>query len=300
MSKLYHDLKNKFQYSNCQHKTIKDFDFQKFPHCKFKEFDKVKKCAVLLLLFKSKFINNNELCVLLTIRSSNLKSFPGEICFPGGKFDSELDATYIDTALREASEEIGLNKEGVRVLCQLCPCLSPFGHYIVPIVGLLENTNVTDSWDILKNLKASPDEVAFIFWLPLTYVSEALKSNELFNQHISPLDLSKLNLENHKNKIPEYVIRNIFEINEEYLKNDLNKLDVITPINTFIYGINSQLAIFLCLVCIEGSEFECKIKGKIDNKNILTYLHYTTSASYLLFKINNVERMIRMNKKSKL
>jgi hypothetical protein len=79
----YEDLKSKFETFNCEHKTQKEFDFDKFPHCKFKEFTKAKKCAVLLLLFKSKFILNNELCILFTIRSEKLKSFPGEICYPG-------------------------------------------------------------------------------------------------------------------------------------------------------------------------------------------------------------------------
>ena len=79
----YDVLKKKFQSLNCQHETQKEFDFDKFPHCQFKEFKTAKKCAVLLLLFKSKFILNNELCILFTIRSDKLKSFPGEICYPG-------------------------------------------------------------------------------------------------------------------------------------------------------------------------------------------------------------------------
>ena len=302
MPQLYEELKQKFSYANCEHKTHKEFDIEKFPHCKFKEFDKAKKCAVLLLLFKSKFILNNELCVLFTIRSQKLKNFPGEICYPGGKFDSRFDKTYVDTALREATEEIGLVREDVKILCQLCPCLSPFGHYIVPVVGLLESINGSDAWEILKKLKSNPNEVALIFWIPINFISEALKSNELFNQHISPLDFTKLSLTGHKNKfkIPEFVIRNIFEINEEYLKNDLNELVEIIPINTFIYGINSHLAIFLSLICNQDSEFECKIKGKINNKNILNYLKYTTLASYLLLKINNAEKEGQRRAKAKL
>ena len=183
-----------------------------------------------------------------------------------------------------------MKREHVQILCQLCPCLSPFGHYIVPIVGYLENLKISDSWEIIKNLKANPNEVALIFWIPVTYISDALKSNEVFNQHISELELHKLNLDIHKDEIPKFIVRNIFEIQDEYLKNSLNKLSEIFPINTFVYGINSQLAILISLICNENSQFECKIKGKINRKNILDYLKYTTLAAYLLFKINLTEK----------
>ena len=82
-NEFFEDLKRKFEPFNCQHKTQKEFDFDKFPHCKFKEYTTSKKCAVLLLLFKSKFVFDNELCMLFKIRSEKLKSFPGEICYPG-------------------------------------------------------------------------------------------------------------------------------------------------------------------------------------------------------------------------
>ena len=295
-SEYFEDLKEKFKVVQCEHKTLKNFDFEKFPHCKFKEFHNAKKCAVLLLLFKSKYISNNELCLLFTIRSENLRSFPGEICYPGGKFDKKHDKSYIDTALREASEEIGLRRENVRVICQLCPCLSPLGHYIVPVVGLLENLNFADSWEILKSLKCNTNEVSLIFWIPLKYFSEAIRSNEFFNQHINELELSKLNLDRNK-EIPRFIVRNIFEINVGYLNNELNKLDEIVATNTLIYGINSQLAIFLTLICIEESQFECKIRGIINRNNILNYLNYTTLGSYLLFKINRLDRAKSMKAK---
>jgi hypothetical protein len=165
------------------------------------------------------------------------------------------------------------------------------------VVGYLENLKISDSWEIIKSLKANPNEVALIFWIPVNYISDAIKSNELFNQHISELDLHKLNLDSHKDTIPKFIVRNIFEINNEYLENALNKLNEIIPINTFIYGINSQLAIFISLVCNENTEFECKIKGKINRKNILDYLKYTTTASYLLFKSNLNEKKKQMKPK---
>lgn len=42
------------------------------------------------------------------------------MCFPGGKSDA-TDKDEIDTALREAKEEVGLQPEKVEVVCRLVP-----------------------------------------------------------------------------------------------------------------------------------------------------------------------------------
>ncbi|MDO5629649.1 MAG: CoA pyrophosphatase [Mobilicoccus sp.] len=53
--------------------------------------------------------------VILTERSSRLRSHSGQIAFPGGRVDPEDDGP-IDAALREAHEEVGLTRRGVEVL----------------------------------------------------------------------------------------------------------------------------------------------------------------------------------------
>jgi 8-oxo-dGTP pyrophosphatase MutT (NUDIX family) len=50
-------------------------------------------------------------CVL-TLRQPNMRAHAGEVCFPGGQPD-EADGELIETALREAREEIGLTKAEV-------------------------------------------------------------------------------------------------------------------------------------------------------------------------------------------
>lgn len=52
-----------------------------------------------------------------------LKNNAGEVCFPGGKSDPE-DQDEVDTALREAEEEIGLPPEQVEVICKLFPIIN--------------------------------------------------------------------------------------------------------------------------------------------------------------------------------
>ena len=70
--------------------------------------------AVLLTLYES----DGDLCVVLQKRSHQVEHHKGEISFPGGMVDPG-DETYLDTALREAHEEMGILPEDVRVLGRL-------------------------------------------------------------------------------------------------------------------------------------------------------------------------------------
>ncbi len=75
--------------------------------------------------------------VLLTRRSMELRNHRGEISFPGGRCDP--GETPVETALREAHEEIGLEPDHPTVVGEL-------GHlstivsksYIVPVVATIE------------------------------------------------------------------------------------------------------------------------------------------------------------------
>ncbi|KIG17301.1 putative nudix hydrolase YeaB [Enhygromyxa salina] len=78
-----------------------------------------------------------EPALLLIERSSTLRQHPGQIAFPGGKVEPG-DRDLLDTALREASEEVGLPREQVSVLGRLTPVPTPTGYMIVPFVGRVE------------------------------------------------------------------------------------------------------------------------------------------------------------------
>jgi 8-oxo-dGTP pyrophosphatase MutT (NUDIX family) len=73
---------------------------------------------------------------VFTERSADLRKHAGEISFPGGRRDPGED--LLDTALREAEEEIGLPTGDVRVLGSLPP-LATFvsGFTIYPYVGVI-------------------------------------------------------------------------------------------------------------------------------------------------------------------
>jgi 8-oxo-dGTP pyrophosphatase MutT (NUDIX family) len=77
------------------------------------------------------------LYAVFTRRRADLRRHAGEISFPGGRKDAE-DRDLLQTALREAHEEIGLSPERVRVIGAL-PAVSTFvtGYEIHPYVGLI-------------------------------------------------------------------------------------------------------------------------------------------------------------------
>jgi 8-oxo-dGTP pyrophosphatase MutT (NUDIX family) len=75
--------------------------------------------------------------LVFTERKSDLKRHAGEISFPGGRRDG--DEELLDTALREAEEEIGLARDNVEIVGALPPIGTFVTNYKVhPFVGLID------------------------------------------------------------------------------------------------------------------------------------------------------------------
>ena len=70
--------------------------------------------AVLVLLYPK----DGEYCVLLNKRTEEVEHHKGEISFPGGAKDPK-DASFLETALRETQEEMGIRPEDVTMLGEL-------------------------------------------------------------------------------------------------------------------------------------------------------------------------------------
>ncbi len=73
--------------------------------------------------------------VVLTKRASHLKHHPGQVAFPGGK--QEAGETPIQTALREACEEIALPSEGVEILGVLDRHETVTNFTVTPVVAMI-------------------------------------------------------------------------------------------------------------------------------------------------------------------
>lgn len=89
--------------------------------------------AVLIPLFGK----NGAVHVLLTKRSDAVEHHRGEISFPGGKLD-DTDPDLLHCALRETSEEVGIDPSDVRILGELDDFYTVATHFlVVPFVGMI-------------------------------------------------------------------------------------------------------------------------------------------------------------------
>ena len=88
----------------------------------------------------------------------------GEYCLPGGMCDAAVDESPVDTALREAAEEVGVDSRRLEVLCTLPPFLSGWMHTIAvaPVVALL-HTDI-EQLELHEN-----HEVDHTLWVPLEH-----------------------------------------------------------------------------------------------------------------------------------
>ncbi|MBI5577175.1 MAG: CoA pyrophosphatase [Deltaproteobacteria bacterium] len=82
--------------------------------------------------------NGEEVTVVLARRTERVPHHKGQICFPGGSRDPE-DPDLLETALREAREELGIQRRDVEVLGSMDPVLTVTGFCIQPFVSRLSS-----------------------------------------------------------------------------------------------------------------------------------------------------------------
>ena len=119
---------------------------------------KYRNSAVLIPLL----IIGQDIQIILTQRSNNLPSHAGQISFPGGKVDTK-DQSPVETAYREASEEIGLSREEIEHLGYLDITTTGTNFMILPVVASISNNFVP---------KLNNDEVESLIHLPLNYIAD--------------------------------------------------------------------------------------------------------------------------------
>ena len=130
--------------------------------------------AVMVVLYA----NKDKIFVLMTLRSKHLKIHPGEMSFPGGRYEDN-DGDLLSTALRETKEEIGLDLGNVSVNAKLPVVTTLTGYKITPYVAIVQerprigklNDEVESAFEIplfkLLSTKQRYDDVGenmYVFW----------------------------------------------------------------------------------------------------------------------------------------
>ncbi|MEM9320550.1 MAG: CoA pyrophosphatase [Pseudomonadota bacterium] len=115
---------------------------------------KLRPAAVLIAIDETE----PEAQVILTQRARHLKHHPGQIAFPGGKIDAG-DKGPVDAALREAREEIGLNRADVIGTMPVHETVT--GYEVTPVLARI----VAPFSPV-----AEPGEVAEVFSVPLAFL----------------------------------------------------------------------------------------------------------------------------------
>lgn len=106
------------------------------------------------------FVDLPDPLLVLTRRAEHLPNHPGQVCFPGGAAEED-DATAVQTALREAEEEIGLPPDSAQPIGFLDRMDTVSDYRVLPVVALVR-----------PPVQWQPDvrEVAEVFTVPASVV----------------------------------------------------------------------------------------------------------------------------------
>ena len=118
------------------------------------------KAAVLLAITAEE-----EPELIYTLRSNKVSSHKGEVAFPGGR-EEQGDLSLAETALREAEEEIGLDRNLVEILGSLDTTVSRYGISVTPYVGIIPPN---------PNLNESSSEIESYFRVPISYLANDIR-----------------------------------------------------------------------------------------------------------------------------
>lgn len=118
--------------------------------------DRLWDAAVLVPLIDTK----QGPAVLFEVRAAGLGWQPGDVCFPGGRYECG-DDSFAKTAVRETCEELGITEDKIELCGELDYLVTHMGPIIHPFVGRLANE---------VKLDCNSDEVAEIFTVPLNFL----------------------------------------------------------------------------------------------------------------------------------
>lgn len=123
------------------------------------------------ILGKDKYFNSAVLVPLVEIddnfhflfekRANHIRQ-GGEVSFPGGEFDQKKDQGLRHTAIRETSEELGLQSQKIKIIGKLGTLVAPMGLTVDAFVGVV-------SIKSLDEIIIDKNEVEKVFLVPVDH-----------------------------------------------------------------------------------------------------------------------------------
>lgn len=99
--------------------------------------------------------------VLFEVRSFTMRKQPGDISFPGGRIDA-TDSSPLAAAVRETSEELGVDPKTINVLGQLSPYITSSSFITYPFVATIDTQQIIHTYN--------KDEVEEVFTVPVNWL----------------------------------------------------------------------------------------------------------------------------------
>ncbi len=141
--------------------------------------DRFFNSAVLIPLVKIK----GEYYLLFQKRAANIRQ-GGDICFPGGGFEEDVDKNFKQTALRETKEELGIDKKEIKIVGQLDTMVAPIGAIVEVFVGIIKKR-------ALKNMVIDKNEVEKIILVPLSYLKKQEPEEYTLKSEVKPYEINE-------------------------------------------------------------------------------------------------------------
>lgn len=132
--------------------------------------------SVLLPLITT---NQSDIHIIFEKRAYQLRRQPGEICFPGGRIEKNNENSET-AAIREASEELQISTDEIKIIGPLDFFVSSSDSIIYPHVGWIEKE--------FTDISPNASEVSELFSIPLSFLVKTEPDIYHVNYKVEPED----------------------------------------------------------------------------------------------------------------
>lgn len=184
-------------------------------------------------------IRSGEYYLLFEVRASDLKTQPGEVCFPGGGMEN--NETPRQTAVRETMEELLVREDQIEIIGKLDPTITPSNAPLWSYIAVLHGYQGT--W--------SADEVDHVFEVPLKFFMDTEPRHELVDLRQVPGD-----------DFPYELIPGGRSYRWRMKKHEI----LFYPTEPVLWGMTARLVYHLTWMIRAGEEKEAQEKAAQDEK----------------------------------